>query len=308
MKQIKITYSVTVRTDYIEKYFQEVNKIPLLTVDEEVELGTLAFAGDREARDKLVRHNLRFVISVAKQHQGYNGARLADMINEGNDGLITAAERFDPSKGFKFISYAVWWIRQRIMHSIGETQMIRYPYNRWNINGKIIKETERFLQEYNIEPSIDQLAEILDLSEADKRNHVIFTYNSIDAPIKHDSETTFGDMMEYEQPDNDAALINESTAKELKQLMKTLSDRDRTILHLFFYQNKDLHEIGKILGYTRERIRQIKDKALRKMQRASVQTGILAEYAPQKQTIPQRKPSAKIVRIGTYTGKIAANQ
>jgi RNA polymerase primary sigma factor len=276
MKQLKITSRITSRDSFsIEKYLSEISKLPLLNEDEEVDLAKKVREGDSDAMEELVKANLRFVVSVAKQYQN-QGISLNDLINEGNIGLIKAAAKFDETKGFKFISYAVWWIRQSILQAlIEQPRIVRLPMNKATIYNKIVNAIQDFEQLNQREPTNDELADILDMKAdelATLRATLSFHF-SVDTPIGEDDETTSLDLMQSDatnQPDKH--LIDDSLTNELVQSMSVLSDREKEILKYYFGMNDfnqaySLDEIGMKLNLTRERVRQVKDKALKKIRR-----------------------------------------
>ena len=272
MRQLKITKSITNRESAsLDKYLQEIGREELITVDREVELAGRIRNGDRAALEELVRSNLRFVVSVAKQYQN-QGLSLPDLINEGNLGLIKAAEKFDETRGFKFISYAVWWIRQSILQALAEqSRIVRLPLNQVGSMNKINKAYQRFEQEYERKPSAEELAEMLDIpvdTLADpltmRGRHV-----SVDAPFVEGEDNSLIDVMVNEDsPNADRGLINESLSTEIGRALATLTPREADILRKFFgigTPEKTLEEIGDELHLTRERVRQIKEKAIRKL-------------------------------------------
>lgn len=280
MKQLKITTKITSRDSAsIDKYLNEIAKLPLLEKNEEVELAQRIRQGDKEALDKLTKANLRFVVSVAKQYQN-QGLSLNDLINEGNLGLIKAATKFDETKGFKFISYAVWWIRQSILQAlIEQPRIVRLPMNKATFYNKLNKATSEFEQKHQREPSNEELAEILDIKKADLsylRGSLAF-HTSTDAPVSNDSDskTTVVDLMtDKDEVGPTGGLMDESLKIELGRALGTLSERELQIISFYFglnehRQNYSLDEIGNMLGLTRERVRQLKDKALRKMRRTT---------------------------------------
>jgi RNA polymerase primary sigma factor len=276
MRQLKITKSITNRESAsLDKYLQEIGKEELITVDEEVELAQRIRQGDRIALEKLTRANLRFVVSVAKQYQN-QGLSLPDLINEGNLGLIKAAEKFDETRGFKFISYAVWWIRQSILQALAEqSRIVRLPLNQVGSLNKINKAFSKFEQENERRPTSEELAKVLDLPE----DKVIDTLRvsgrhvSVDAPFVNGEENSLLDVLENSDlPNTDSKLISESLAKEIDRALATLTERERDIVKLFFgiaCQDMTLEEIGDKFGLTRERVRQIKEKAIRRLRHSS---------------------------------------
>jgi RNA polymerase primary sigma factor len=276
MRQLKITKSITNRESAsLDKYLQEIGKEDLITVEEEVELAQRIRKGDQKALEKLTRANLRFVVSVAKQYQN-QGLSLPDLINEGNLGLIKAAEKFDETRGFKFISYAVWWIRQSILQALAEqSRIVRLPLNQVGSLNKINKAFSRFEQEFERKPSPEELAECLDLP-ADKvadTLRVSGRHISVDAPFVEGEDNSLLDVLvNDDSPIADRALINESLSTEIERALATLTERERDIIRLFFgigCQDMTLEEIGEQFGLTRERVRQIKEKAIRRLRSSS---------------------------------------
>ncbi len=273
MRQLKITKSITNRESAsLDKYLQEIGREDLITVEEEVELAQRIRAGDRIALEKLTRANLRFVVSVAKQYQN-QGLSLPDLINEGNLGLIKAAEKFDETRGVKFISYAVWWIRQSILQALAEqSRIVRLPLNQVGSLNKINKAFSKFEQENERKPSPEELAEVLDIP-VDKiadTMKVSGRHISVDAPFVEGEDNSLLDVMiNDDSPNADRVLINESLSKEIERVLAfTLSDRERDIVKKFFgigVAEMTLEEIGDEFGLTRERVRQIKEKAIRKL-------------------------------------------
>lgn len=273
MRQLKITKSITNRESAsLDKYLQEIGREDLITVEEEVELAQRIRNGDRIALEKLTRANLRFVVSVAKQYQN-QGLSLPDLINEGNLGLIKAAEKFDETRGFKFISYAVWWIRQSILQALAEqSRIVRLPLNQVGSLNKINKAFSKFEQENERRPSPEELAEQLDIP-VDKIADTMKVSGrqiSVDAPFVEGEDNSLLDVMiNDDSPNADRALINESLSKEIERVLAhTLADRERDIVKKFFgigVPEMTLEEIGDEFGLTRERVRQIKEKAIRKL-------------------------------------------
>ena len=272
MRQLKITKSITNRESAsLDKYLQEIGREDLISVDREVELAGRIRNGDRAALEELVRSNLRFVVSVAKQYQN-QGLSLPDLINEGNLGLIKAAEKFDETRGFKFISYAVWWIRQSILQALAEqSRIVRLPLNQVGSMNKINKALQRFEQEYERRPSAEELAEALDMP-VDKIAETLKMsgrHVSVDAPFVEGEDNSLIDVMVNEDsPNADRGLINESLSTEIGRALATLTPREADILRKFFgigTPEKTLEEIGDELHLTRERVRQIKEKAIRKL-------------------------------------------
>lgn len=274
MRQLKITKQVTNRdTISLDKYLQEIGKVDLISPEEEVILARRIKAGDSEALTKLVKANLRFVVSVAKQYQN-QGMSLPDLINEGNLGLMKAAQRFDETRGFKFISYAVWWIRQAILQAQAEqARIVRLPVNRIGSINRINKAYAKLEQEYEREPSSQEVADSLemmadDVKEALKTNGRTL---SMDAPISSDEENSMYEVMQNpDTPSPDKNLINESLAYEIERALSTLSPRKARVLKLYFGLGMKhpftLEEIGEELELTRERVRQIKEKAIKRIQ------------------------------------------
>ena len=272
MRQLKITKSITNRESAsLDKYLQEIGREELISVQEEVELAQRIRKGDRKALDKLTRANLRFVVSVAKQYQN-QGLSLPDLINEGNLGLIRAAQKFDETRGFKFISYAVWWIRQSILQALAEqSRIVRLPLNQVGSLNKINKELSRFEQEHERRPSAEELAERLDLA-ADKVADTLKVsgrHISVDAPFVDGEDNSLLDVLvNDDSPMADTRLNQESLAKEVNRALQQLGDRERDILKMFFgigCQEMTLEEICAKFDLTRERVRQIKEKAIRRL-------------------------------------------
>lgn len=276
MRQLKITKSITNRESAsLDKYLQEIGKEELITVEEEVELAQRIKKGDQAALEKLTRANLRFVVSVAKQYQN-QGLSLPDLINEGNLGLIKAAEKFDETRGFKFISYAVWWIRQSILQALAEqSRIVRLPLNQVGSLNKINKAYSKFEQEHERKPSPEELADSLELP-ADKvadTLRVSGRHVSVDAPFVDGEDNSLLDVLvNNDSPNADRTLIQESLAREIHRALATLTEREADIIRLFFgigCQEMTLEEIGERFGLTRERVRQIKEKAIRRLRHAS---------------------------------------
>lgn len=272
MRQLKITKSITNRESAsLDKYLQEIGREELISVSEEVELAQRIKKGDHTALEKLTKANLRFVVSVAKQYQN-QGLSLPDLINEGNLGLIRAAQKFDETRGFKFISYAVWWIRQSILQALAEqSRIVRLPLNQVGSLNKITKEMSRFEQENERRPSTEELAERLDMP-VDKISDTIQVsgrHISVDAPFVEGEDNSLLDVLNNEDsPMADASLNQESLSKEVDRALKQLYDRERDILKMFFgigCQEMTLEEIGAKFDLTRERVRQIKEKAIRRL-------------------------------------------
>lgn len=276
MRQLKITKSITNRESAsLDKYLQEIGKEDLITVEEEVELAQRIRKGDQKALEKLTRANLRFVVSVAKQYQN-QGLSLPDLINEGNLGLIKAAEKFDETRGFKFISYAVWWICQSILQALAEqSRIVRLPLNQVGSLNKINKAFSRFEQENERRPSPEELADSLDLPAEKVADtlRVSGRHISVDAPFVEGEDNSLLDVLvNDDSPIADRTLINESLSTEVERALSTLTERERDIIKLFFginTQEMTLEEIGEKFGLTRERVRQIKEKAIRRLRHSS---------------------------------------
>lgn len=272
MRQLKITKSITNRESAsLDKYLQEIGREELISVSEEVELAQRIKKGDHAALEKLTKANLRFVVSVAKQYQN-QGLSLPDLINEGNLGLIRAAQKFDETRGFKFISYAVWWIRQSILQALAEqSRIVRLPLNQVGSLNKITKEMSRFEQENERRPSTEELAERLDMP-VDKVSDTIQVsgrHISVDAPFVEGEDNSLLDVLNNDDsPMADANLNQESLSKEVDRALRQLYDRERDIIKMFFgigCQEMTLEEIGAKFDLTRERVRQIKEKAIRRL-------------------------------------------
>lgn len=274
---VKITKQYTNReSQSLDKYLQEIGKVDLLTPEEEIDLAKRIKKGDQRALEKLTKANLRFVVSVAKQYQN-QGLSLGDLINEGNLGLIKAAKRFDETRGFKFISYAVWWIRQSILQALAEqSRIVRLPLNRVGALNKIGKAFSQLEQEFEREPSASELAEELDMSvfEVADTLKISGRHLSVDAPFAQGEDNRLLDVIQDErQPAPDAILMDESLKEEVKRALATLSDREAEVIRLYFGLQKEhsltLEEIGEKFNLTRERVRQIKEKAIRRLRHAS---------------------------------------
>ena len=276
MRQLKITKSITNRESAsLDKYLQEIGKEELISVEEEVELAQRIKKGDQEALEKLTKANLRFVVSVAKQYQN-QGLSLPDLINEGNLGLIKAAEKFDETRGFKFISYAVWWIRQSILQALAEqSRIVRLPLNQVGSLNKINKAFARFEQEHERTPSAEELANELELPKEKVTDtlRVAGRHISVDAPFADGEDNSLLDVLvNPDSPNADRGLINESLATEVDRALETLTDRERDIIRYFFgigCSEMTLEEIGEKFDLTRERVRQIKEKAIRRLRHSS---------------------------------------
>ena len=277
MRQLKITKSITNRESAsLDKYLQDIGKEDLITADDEVELAIRIKKGDQKALEGLVKANLRFVVSVSKQYQN-QGLTLPDLINEGNLGLIKAAQRFDETRGFKFISYAVWWIRQSILQALAEqSRIVRLPLNQVGSLNKIKKAFSKLEQEFEREPTSNELSILLDISEDKIMDtlKIAGRHVSMDAPFANSEDGTLLDVLHNKEiPRTDKILMNESLQHEIERSLATLSDRERDVVSLFFGIGKNhgltLEEIGSKFALTRERVRQIKEKAIRRLRHAS---------------------------------------
>ncbi|MDX2174227.1 MAG: RNA polymerase sigma factor RpoD/SigA [Bacteroidota bacterium] len=285
MRQLKITKSITNRESAsLDKYLQEIGREELITAEEEVILAKKIKDGDQSALEKLTRANLRFVVSVAKQYQN-QGLSLPDLINEGNLGLIKAARRFDETRGFKFISYAVWWIRQSILQALAEqSRIVRLPLNQVGSLNKINKAYSKLEQEFEREPSAEELADILDLpiDKVSDTMKVSGRHVSMDAPFANGEESSLLDVLvNLDSPKADSGLMNESLSKEIDRALSTLTERERDVVKLFFgiglNHGLTLEEIGDKFDLTRERVRQIKEKAIRRLRHSS-RSKLLQQY------------------------------
>ncbi len=277
MRQLKITKSITNReTASLDKYLQDIGKEDLITAEEEVALAKRIKQGDQRALDKLCKANLRFVVSVAKQYQN-QGLSLPDLINEGNLGLIKAAKRFDETRGFKFISYAVWWIRQSILQALAEqSRIVRLPLNQVGSLNKIKKEASKLEQQYERPPSADEIASSMELPEdkVDSTMKISTKYVSMDAPLTHDEDSSFLDVFVSEDsPHTDDDLMRESLTREIQRSLSTLNEKERDVINLYYGIGRNhgmtLEEIGAKFDLTRERVRQIKEKAIRRLKQNS---------------------------------------
>jgi RNA polymerase primary sigma factor len=286
MRQLKITQTITNReSQSLERYFNEINKVDLLTPDEEVDLARRIRLGDEQALEKLTKANLRFVVSVAKQYQNRN-LSLNDLINEGNLGLVKAAKKFDETRGFKFISYAVWWIRQSIMQALADqSRIVRLPLNKTGALNKINRAYSELEQKYEREPTPEELEEILDmdLEEISSTLRAGTRQISVDAPFSDEESNSLLDVLENKNTvstDHDMA-YRDSLRVETSRALAALSERERAVVEMFFGIGSDnpmsLEQIGEKLDLTRERVRQIKEKAIRRL-RASSRSKMLAEY------------------------------
>jgi len=286
MRQLKITKQVTNReTASLDKYLQEIGRVELITAEEEVRLAQLIKKGDPKALERLTKANLRFVVSVAKQYQN-QGLTLGDLINEGNLGLIKAAQRFDETRGFKFISYAVWWIRQSILQALAEqSRIVRLPLNKIGSINKINKTFSKLEQEYEREPSPEEIAQVLAISLDDIKEAMRSSgrHVSMDAPLQQGEDSTLIDVLgDDDQPHPDHMLITESLRREVERALSTLTVREADVIRLYFglaegEQPMTLEEIGDRFDLTRERVRQIKEKAIRRLKHTS-RSKILKTY------------------------------
>jgi RNA polymerase primary sigma factor len=286
MRQLKITKSITNReSQSLEKYLQEIGKVDLLTAEEEVSLAKRIKEGDKMALEQLTKANLRFVVSVAKQYQN-QGLSLSDLINEGNLGLIKAAQRFDETRGFKFISYAVWWIRQSILQALAEqSRIVRLPLNKVGSLNKINRAFAELEQEFEREPSTEEIAKMLEISveEIETTLGVAARHVSMDAPFVEGEDNSLLDVLENDNtPDTDKSLeYNESLRGEIERSLSTLTQRQSSVIKLYFgigiEHPMSLEDIGEQFGLTRERVRQIKDKAINKL-RSTTRSKLLKHY------------------------------
>ena len=270
MNQIKISQSLTTRDELVKRYLSDINKEPLLTAEEEVALAQRIHQGDEKALEALVKGNLRFVVSVAKQYM-QKGMNLMDLVNEGNIGLITAARHFDETRGFKFISYAVWWIRQSIVQAIDEqSSLVHIPQNLRVAINKVRKAARKFEQEHHYTPSAQELVELVDLplSKIEEALRYSSYHISADAPVSEDDERSFLDTFESEAPATDSTLMSESLHDDLNQVISTLNCREQAVIRMSYGidgPQKTFEEIGYVLGLSRERIRQIHANSLEKL-------------------------------------------
>ncbi|MCG2461131.1 sigma-70 family RNA polymerase sigma factor [Flavobacteriaceae bacterium F89] len=285
MRQLKITKQVTNReTASLDKYLQEIGKVDLITADEEVELAQRIKAGDQVALEKLTKANLRFVVSVAKQYQN-QGLTLPDLINEGNLGLIKAAQRFDETRGFKFISYAVWWIRQSILQALAEqSRIVRLPLNKIGSINKINKTFAFLEQAHERQPSAEEIAKELDMTVEDVKQSLKNSgrHVSMDAPLIDGEDSNLYDVLRSgESPNPDKELLHESLRTEIERALETLTPREADVIRLYFglagQHSMTLEEIGETFDLTRERVRQIKEKAIRRLKHTS-RSKILKTY------------------------------
>lgn len=285
MRQLKISKQITNReSQSLDKYLQEIGKVDLLTPDEEVILAQKIREGDQRSLERLTKANLRFVVSVAKQYQN-QGLSLGDLINEGNLGLIKAAQRFDETRGFKFISYAVWWIRQSILQALAEqSRIVRLPLNRVGSLNKISKTYSELEQKYEREPSPEELAEVLEITA----NEVVDTMKisgrhvSVDAPFVQGEENSLLDVLENDMEEKpDQELMNDSLRREVLRALDTLTPREKEVIMFYFGLNgtqaMTLEEIGEQFNLTRERVRQIKEKAIRRLRQTNRSKALIAD-------------------------------
>lgn len=286
MRQLKIAAQITNRdSQAVEKYLQEISKIPLLTPEDETKLAERIRMGDERALERLTTGNLRFVVSVAKQYQ-HQGLSLSDLINEGNLGLIKAARRFDETKGFKFISFAVWWIRQSILQALAEQgRLVRLPQNKIGGYNKAHKAQMAFEQEFEREPSAEELSKMVNMKESDI-NHLFQAhqrYTSLDTPLRELEEGTYGDFLRGTE-ETDENSTKESLSREIARILKTLTPREAEIITAYFGLNSQeepsIEEIGRKYNLTKERIRQIKERAIRRLQKGRY-SNLLKSYLGQ---------------------------
>lgn len=284
MRQLKITVAITSRgSEALERYLQEISHEEMVSIEEEAELARRIHKGDQAALERLVKANLRFVVSVAKQYQG-QGMALTDLVNEGNVGLITAAQKFDETRGFKFISYAVWWIRQSILQALAESsRLVRLPLNQVGYTSKVNRFYNKFVQENERRPSTDEIAEGIGL-EKDKINSSLLTsgkHVSMDAPLVEDEDNCLIDLLtNNESDDTDSALVSESLKTEVHRAIQMLPKREAQVICMYYGINTPelgLEEIGRELHLSRERVRQIKEKALLLLRHAQIGS-VLKEY------------------------------
>jgi len=285
MRQLKITKQVTNReTPSLDRYLQEIGKVDLVTAEEEVMLARKIKKGSKSALNRLIKANLRFVVSVSKQYQN-QGLSLSDLINEGNLGLIKAAQRFDETRGFKFISYAVWWIRQSLLQALAEqSRIVRLPLNKIGSINKISKTLAQLEQEYQREPSPDEIANVLDISPKDVKEAIKVSGRqvSMDAPINSEEDNTLYDiLLSTDDISPDQRLLRDSLVVEIERSLSTLSNREATIIRMYFGLKGNppcsLEEVGAEFDLTRERVRQIKEKAITKM-KSTFRSKILKTY------------------------------
>ena len=277
MRQLKISKSITSRESHaLDRYLTEIGREDLLSLDDEIELSQRIRKGDKEALDRLVRSNLRFVVSVAKQYQN-QGLPLPDLITEGNIGLIKAAEKFDETRGFKFISYAVWWIRQTILQALAEqSRIVRLPLNQVSAVSRMKKVIQQFEQEYERKPSAQELAELTDVAE-DKIHDALRSdgrHVSVDAPFQEGEDNSLLDVMTNpDMPSTDNVMMGESLTLEIDRVLSSLKEREELVIRMSFgigEREMTLDEIGDKLGLTRERVRQIKEKAIKQLRESGM--------------------------------------
>ena len=277
MRQLKISKSITSRESHaLDRYLTEIGREDLLSLDDEIELSQRIRKGDKEALDRLVRANLRFVVSVAKQYQN-QGLPLPDLITEGNIGLIKAAEKFDETRGSKFISYAVWWIRQTILHALAEqSRIVRLPLNQVSAVSRMKKVIQQFEQEYERKPSAQELAELTDVAE-DKIHDALRSdgrHVSVDAPFQEGEDNSLLDVMTNpDMPSTDNVMMGESLTLEIDRVLSSLKEREELVIRMSFgigEREMTLDEIGDKLGLTRERVRQIKEKAIKQLRESGM--------------------------------------
>jgi RNA polymerase primary sigma factor len=285
MRQLKIVKQVTNReTASLDKYLHEIGRVDLITAEEEVELARRIKQGDKKAFEKLVNANLRFVVSVSKQYQN-QGLSLPDLINEGNLGLIKAAQRFDETRGFKFISYAVWWIRQSVLQALAEqARIVRLPLNKIGYINKINKTFSMLEQKFEREPTITEISQVLELAPDDVKEAIKSAgrHVSMDAPLPNEEDGNMYDiMLNVDTPDPDISLLNDSLRKEIERVLSILSYREANIIKLYYGLNgkhaHTLEEIGEAFNLTRERVRQIKEKAIKRLKN-NTRSNILKTY------------------------------
>jgi RNA polymerase primary sigma factor len=286
MRALKISYQITNRDGQtLDMYLGEISKIAILSTEKEFELAGRITDGDTQALGELVKANLRFVVSVAKQYQNM-GIKLVDLINEGNLGLIKAAQRFDKTRGFKFITYAVWWIRQAIMQAIAEnSRIVRLPVHKIGLKNKISKAYNHLSHEYFREPTIEELSDLLELQPViikDAMNYINSHYISMDAPLGEGNESMSDMMLNEDFPSPESGLIKNSLQIDIERLLNTLKPRDANILRYFFGLNgciaQPLDKIGDDFGLTRERVRQIRDQSLEKLKSHHFSNRLIKEY------------------------------
>jgi len=286
MRALKISHQITNRDSLtLEMYFSEISKIAIMSPEKEIEMAGRVTDGDTQALGELVKANLRFVVSVAKQYQNM-GIKLSDLINEGNLGLIKAAKRFDRTRGFKFITYAVWWIRQSIMQAIAEnSRMVRLPVHKIGLKNKIAKAFNHLSHENFREPTIDELSDLLEIQPVIIEDALNFTnthFLSMDEPLGEGNESMYDLMLNEDSPNPESGLIKNSLRTDIERLLNTLKPRDAYILRNFFglngYNPQPIEQIGDDIGLTRERVRQIKEQSLEKLKNHQYSNKLLKEY------------------------------